>query len=52
MPKKFTDPDDIAEDIIRDVGTNLVVGLPLGLGRPTISSTRSTPALPPTARSP
>jgi hypothetical protein len=50
MPKKFTDPDDIAEDIIRDVGTNLVVGLPLA--RPTISSTRSTPALPPTARSP
>jgi hypothetical protein len=33
MPKKFTDPDDIAEDIIRDVGTNLVVGLPLGLGK-------------------
>ena len=33
MPKNFTDPDDIAEDIIRDVGTNLVVGLPLGLGK-------------------
>jgi hypothetical protein len=33
MPKKFTDPDDIAEHIIRDVGTNLVVGLPLGLGK-------------------
>ncbi len=33
MPKQFTDPDDIAEDIIRDVGTNLVVGLPLGLGK-------------------
>ena len=33
MPKKFTDPDDIAEDIVRDVGTNLVVGLPLGLGK-------------------
>ena len=33
MPKKFTDPDDLAEDIIRDVGTNLVVGLPLGLGK-------------------
>ncbi len=30
---KFTDPDDIAEHIIRDVGTNLVVGLPLGLGK-------------------
>ena len=33
MPKKFTGPDDIAEHIIRDVGTNLVVGLPLGLGK-------------------
>jgi hypothetical protein len=33
MPKKFTDPDAIAEHIIRDVGTNLVVGLPLGLGK-------------------
>ncbi|MDP1585945.1 MAG: acetyl-CoA hydrolase/transferase C-terminal domain-containing protein [Bradyrhizobium sp.] len=33
MPKKFTGPNDIAEDIIRDVGTNLVVGLPLGLGK-------------------
>jgi hypothetical protein len=33
MPKLFTDPDDIAEDIIREVGTNLVVGLPLGLGK-------------------
>ncbi len=33
MPKQFTDPDDIAEDIVRDVGTNLVVGLPLGLGK-------------------
>jgi hypothetical protein len=33
MPKKFTDPDAIAEHIIRDVGANLVVGLPLGLGK-------------------
>jgi hypothetical protein len=33
MPKQFTDPQAIAEDIIRDVGTNLVVGLPLGLGK-------------------
>ncbi len=33
MPKIFTDPEAIAEDIIRDVGTNLVVGLPLGLGK-------------------
>jgi Acetyl-CoA hydrolase/transferase C-terminal domain len=33
MPKHFADPDALAEDIIRDVGTNLVVGLPLGLGK-------------------
>jgi hypothetical protein len=33
MPKLFSDPEAIAEDIIRDVGTSLVVGLPLGLGK-------------------
>src|SRR6202049_299102 len=33
MPKLFTDPGANAEDIIRDVGTNLLVGLPLGLGK-------------------
>ena len=33
MPKLFTDPGAIAEDIIRDVGKKLVVGLPLGLGK-------------------
>ena len=33
MPKLFSDPDAIVEDIIRDVGTHLVVGLPLGLGK-------------------
>lgn len=33
MPKLFRAPDAIAEEIIRDVGTNLVVGLPLGLGK-------------------
>ena len=33
MPKLFSDPDAIAEEIIRDVGTRLVVGLPLGLGK-------------------
>jgi hypothetical protein len=33
MPKIFSDPGAIAEDIIREVGTNLVVGLPLGLGK-------------------
>ena len=33
MPKLFSDPEAVVEDIIRDVGTNLVVGLPLGLGK-------------------
>ncbi|MGB8398540.1 acetyl-CoA hydrolase/transferase C-terminal domain-containing protein [Bradyrhizobium sp.] len=33
MPKIFSDPEAIAEDIVREVGTNLVVGLPLGLGK-------------------
>jgi hypothetical protein len=33
MPKLFSDPEAIAEDVIRDVGANLVVGLPLGLGK-------------------
>lgn len=33
MSKLFSDPEAITEDIIRDVGTNLVVGLPLGLGK-------------------
>lgn len=33
MPKIFSDPEAIADDIIRDVGTRLVVGLPLGLGK-------------------
>jgi hypothetical protein len=33
MPKLFSDPDAIADHIIREVGTNLVVGLPLGLGK-------------------
>jgi hypothetical protein len=33
MPKIFSDPEAITEDIIRDVGPNLVVGLPLGLGK-------------------
>src|SRR5882724_4824999 len=33
MSKLFSDPEAIAEDIIRGVGTNLVVGLPLGLGK-------------------
>jgi hypothetical protein len=33
MPKLFSDGESIAEEIIRDVGTKLVVGLPLGLGK-------------------
>ncbi|MBR0718297.1 acetyl-CoA hydrolase/transferase C-terminal domain-containing protein [Bradyrhizobium liaoningense] len=33
MPKQFSDADALAEDIIRDVGSDLVVGLPLGLGK-------------------
>jgi hypothetical protein len=33
MPKLFSDPEAIAEDVIRDVGTTLMVGLPLGLGK-------------------
>jgi Acetyl-CoA hydrolase/transferase C-terminal domain len=33
MAKLFSDPEAIAEEIIRDVGPNLVVGLPLGLGK-------------------
>jgi hypothetical protein len=33
MPKISCDAETIAEDIIRDVGSKLVVGLPLGLGK-------------------
>jgi hypothetical protein len=33
MPKQFSDPEALAEEIIRDVGNDLVVGLPLGLGK-------------------
>src|SRR5882757_3039637 len=33
MPKLFSEPEAIAENIISDVGTDLVVGLPLGLGK-------------------
>lgn len=33
MPKLFSSPEAIAADIIADVGTDLVVGLPLGLGK-------------------
>src|ERR1700749_456312 len=33
MPKMFSDPDVLAEHIVRDVGDRLVVGLPLGLGK-------------------
>jgi hypothetical protein len=51
MPKMFSDADAIAEDIIRDVGNKLVVGLPLGLGKANHIVTRSMPARAPTARS-
>jgi hypothetical protein len=33
MPKLFSDPQELADDTIRDVGRKLVVGLPLGLGK-------------------
>ena len=33
MTKLFSDPEAIAEEIIREIGTRLVVGLPLGLGK-------------------
>jgi hypothetical protein len=33
MPTFFSDPEQVADDIIRDVGRKLVVGLPLGLGK-------------------
>lgn len=33
MTKMFSNPDALAEHIIRDIGTKLVVGLPLGLGK-------------------
>jgi len=33
MPNIFSDPEAIADHIIREVGTDLAVGLPLGLGK-------------------
>ncbi|HLL28778.1 MAG TPA: acetyl-CoA hydrolase/transferase C-terminal domain-containing protein [Xanthobacteraceae bacterium] len=32
-PREFTDADELAEDIIREVGKTIVLGLPLGLGK-------------------
>jgi acyl-CoA hydrolase len=32
-PRTFVDPDQLAEDIIREVGKHIVLGLPLGLGK-------------------
>jgi Acetyl-CoA hydrolase/transferase C-terminal domain len=33
MPQLFSDPEAVVDDIIRDVGKTLMVGLPLGLGK-------------------
>lgn len=33
MPQYFTEPDAIADAIIREAGPNIVLGLPLGLGK-------------------
>jgi hypothetical protein len=33
MPKMFSDPFAVADEIIRETGSRLVVGLPLGLGK-------------------
>ncbi len=33
LPRIFSDPDRIAEEIIREVGKKIVLGLPLGLGK-------------------
>ncbi|HEX2593276.1 MAG TPA: acetyl-CoA hydrolase/transferase C-terminal domain-containing protein [Rhizomicrobium sp.] len=33
MPQMFTGPDAIAEAIVREVGKDIVLGLPLGLGK-------------------
>lgn len=33
LPRIFSDPDQIAEQIIREVGNKIVLGLPLGLGK-------------------
>jgi len=32
-PKTYADPDQLAQDIIREVGKTIVLGLPLGLGK-------------------
>jgi len=32
-PREFIDPDQLAEDIVREVGKKIVLGLPLGLGK-------------------
>ena len=32
-PRTFVDPDQLAEEIIREVGKTIVLGLPLGLGK-------------------
>src|SRR5882672_2487950 len=32
-PREFTDADQLVEEIIREVGKTIVLGLPLGLGK-------------------
>ncbi len=33
MPKAFSDPERLVDDLLREVGPRLVVALPLGLGK-------------------
>ena len=33
MTKSFTDPDALADAVIAEVGRDIVLGLPLGLGK-------------------
>jgi acyl-CoA hydrolase len=33
VPRTFTDPDQLAEEVIREVGKTIMLGLPLGLGK-------------------
>jgi hypothetical protein len=33
MPKAYSNPERLVDDLLREVGPDLVVGLPLGLGK-------------------